>query len=85
MKYKLDEIAEYFSMKTGFNGYFTKYRFRKIVEVARPGCVLDLGCADGFLSECLGEYFDRVLAIDGSATMIEHAKARVTNPKVEFQ
>jgi trans-aconitate methyltransferase len=44
--------------------------------------ILDLGCGDGRLSLALAEAGARVLAVDGSAEMVEAAKGRGLNARV---
>lgn len=76
-KQRLEGIAQYFSMQDGFNGYMNKYRVSKILELCRGETVLDIGSADAFMAEALAPFFRRIVAVDGSAELIERARERM--------
>jgi len=76
---RLEAIAQHFSMKDGFNGYMNKYRVSKILELCKGETVLDIGSADAFMSEALAPFFRRIVALDGSAELIERARARLSS------
>lgn len=78
---RLEKIADHFSMRAGVNGKLEKYRIQTVLENARPGTVLDVGCADGVMAKALFPKFE-VTAIDGSAILIRKAKKMA--PKVKF-
>lgn len=82
---RLDTIASYFSMKDGFNGYMNKYRVSIILEKCKGQTVLDIGSADAFMAEALSPFFRRIVAVDGSAELINRAKQRLgDNTNVEL-
>jgi len=76
-RHRLEAIAQHFSMKDGFNGYMNKYRVSKILELCRGETVLDIGSADAFMAEALSPFFQRIVAVDGSAELIQRAQARL--------
>jgi len=76
-KKRLETIAQYFSMKDGFNGYMNKYRVSKILELCVGETVLDIGSADAFMAEALAPFFKRIVAVDGSTELINRAKVRL--------
>lgn len=43
---------------------------------------LELGCADGGGTKILLEYFDQVVAVDGSKTMLDKLKSRIKSEKL---
>lgn len=51
--------------------------------IPRGGSVLELGCADGYMSSMLAEYAGRHVIVDASTRFIDEAKKQVSN-KVEF-
>ena len=82
---RLESIAQYFSMKDGFNGYMNKYRVSKILELCEGETVLDIGSADAFMAEALAPFFKRIVAIDGSIELVERARARLqSQPHIEL-
>ena len=82
---RLEVIAQHFSMKDGFNGYMNKYRVSKILELCEGETVLDIGSADAFMAEALAPFFKRIVALDGSAALIQRARARLSSqPHVEL-
>jgi ArsR family transcriptional regulator len=58
----------------------------EIVAAAAPRdwVVVDAGCGDGFLTELLGERFDKVLAFDHSPERLSAARKRLKNKRVEL-
>lgn len=84
-KERLEEIADRFSMIDGFNGYMTKYRVDVILRNCPRGSLLDIGSADAFMAEALHPFYDRIVALDGSETLIKRARERLTGVEnIEF-
>lgn len=77
-KERLQDIAKYFSMKDGFNGYMNKYRVSKILEMCVGDTVIDIGSADAFMAEALAPFFRRIVAVDGSLELVERARNRLS-------
>ena len=76
---RLDDIAKDFSMGKDFNAKLEKYKLIKIREDAKNGEILEVGCADGFLTKGLARYFKHITAIDASKKLIEKAKKHNLN------
>jgi ubiquinone/menaquinone biosynthesis C-methylase UbiE len=51
----------------------------------RGGTCVEVGCGPGRMSGLLAERFDRIVAVDVSAGMLEHACSAVTAPNVDFR
>lgn len=67
---RLDAIATHFSSRQGFNGRLTLYRLQSMIPFFRGQSCLELGCADGQMTQHLVRYFDEVLAVDGSERFV---------------
>lgn len=78
---RINKIAQYFSMLDGFNGYMTKYRVETVLANCPRGTLLDIGSADAAMAEALHEFYDRIVAVEGSQLLIEKAVARLPNIK----
>jgi SAM-dependent methyltransferase len=48
------------------------------------GTCVEVGCGPGRMTSALAERFDRVLALDVSPAMIDHARSAVSGAKVDF-
>ena len=73
-KKRLADIARHFSMREGFEVMLEKYRFAVLQEHIRNGRILEVGCAEGAMTENLAKYFKHITAIDGSQKLIAKAK-----------
>jgi len=55
-----------------------EFRFFIVNEIDKPGTIIDIGCANGFLLHCLQEWSDLRLipyGIDKNAELVQQAKA----------
>jgi ubiquinone/menaquinone biosynthesis C-methylase UbiE len=50
-----------------------------------PGTVLEIGCGAGRITRMLAGTFAKVIATDVSSDMIEYARSRIKNEKIEWQ
>ncbi|MBI4122973.1 MAG: class I SAM-dependent methyltransferase [Parcubacteria group bacterium] len=73
-KKRLADIAKHFSMREGFEVRLEKYRFAIIREHIRNDRILEVGCAEGVMTENLAKHFKHITAIDGSQKLIADAK-----------
>ena len=71
---RLADIAVDFSMKTGFDARLEKYRILTIIENIQGDDILEVGCAEGFMTQELSKNFKSITAIDASEKMIGEAK-----------
>lgn len=78
---RLDDISQTYSQfsKDQKVNYF---RTQTIVSLCKGPHVLELGCADGLVTEQLVQYFEHVVAIDGSSNLIDKARKRA--PRAEY-
>jgi len=51
----------------------------------RGGTCVEVGCGAGRMTPALAQRFDRVLALDVSPAMLEHARRAVSSERVEFR
>jgi ubiquinone/menaquinone biosynthesis C-methylase UbiE len=59
--------------------------FDRLGADPRGGTCIEVGCGPGRMTGALAERFDRVLALDVSPAMLEHARAAVPDDRVEFR
>lgn len=80
-----EDLNKYnFGTSTGFYSKILRVTYKTLSEYFNGSSCLELGCADGEGTKILAEYFDRVLAVDGSIRQLNLAKKRVKNMNVEF-
>jgi ubiquinone/menaquinone biosynthesis C-methylase UbiE len=58
--------------------------FSRLGDDPRGGTCVEVGCGFGRMTGLLADRFDRVLGLDVSPVMLEHARVAVTAPNVEF-
>lgn len=78
----LNKRARIFSYREGFGGIIGKMALDTIKHLFRGKKCLELGCADGLLTEEIIKYFDKVTAIDGSRIQIQRLKKRLRSKKL---
>lgn len=82
---KKENLNKYkFSTKTGFNSILLKLRYKELSSYYKGSSCLELGCADGEGTKMLVDYFDRVVAVDGSKKLINKAEKEILTNKVTF-
>ncbi|MFX1504139.1 MAG: class I SAM-dependent methyltransferase [Promethearchaeota archaeon] len=69
-KNRLDRIAESY-LTRGFNVKLVYYGFISLKPFFKQGNCLELGCAEGVMTEYLVNYFESVVAVDGSDRFCE--------------
>jgi len=67
----LNGIAEWSNIRQGFNGQLIQYVYQRMRPWFRGSSVLELGCADGSISEQLPKHFEEIVIVDGAQTYIE--------------
>lgn len=80
---RLDKIAQTFSMGESLNKKLEKYKLIKMRLDVKDGEVLEVGCADGFLTKGLAEHYKHITAIDASEKLLKKAK-RLRLKNAEF-
>ncbi|MEG4807795.1 class I SAM-dependent methyltransferase [Microcoleus sp. F8-D3] len=77
-----------------FDAFATEYDFAATLQnqndfftnnlSASKGAALDIGCGSGILAFELAQYYDRVVAIDLSAKMLDIARQKRSAPNIEY-
>lgn len=90
----MERKLDYSSLFKGAAAYYAKYRrpypqewLRDIVEyfsLDGEGTFLDLGCGTGELTVPLAAHFEKTIGVDPSNEMIEEAKKRAAEKKIEW-
>lgn len=70
-KERLDNISTYWSSKTGVNSVFVTLSYKALRPFFKGQTCLELGSADGQMTQYLVNDFDRVVAVDGSQKFID--------------
>ena len=81
----LEEIASEHDQSRGFTPRLIQCRARVLNEMIPAGRVLDLGCADGLLTEHLARHHERVVAVDASETRAQRTRERTDGLPVEVR
>lgn len=84
-KARLEKIAKNIRYKTSFNGKLMYYRSLEIIPYSRGKTALELGCADGLMTEMLIKYFKKVVAVDGSAKFCKITRNRIKSNNLEVK
>ncbi len=74
---RIGAVASWFSTKKGFDGKILKYTAKALLPFCKGPRILELGCADGSMTETLVDNFMDVVAVDGSESLIEVAKKNI--------
>src|SRR5690242_10758186 len=74
---RLNEIARDFTVLAGFDAKLIKYRFRELLPFIQGPQVLELGPADGGMTEELVKHFPRVECVDASPELLKKIQARL--------
>lgn len=74
---RIEKVASWFSTKKGFDCKILKYTAKTLIPFCKGPRILELGCADGLMTEILVGNFDEIVAVDGSESLIEMAKKNV--------
>ncbi|MBE9185389.1 class I SAM-dependent methyltransferase [Microcoleus sp. LEGE 07076] len=78
-----------------FDAFATEYDFAATLQNQKSdffiknlssskGTALDIGCGSGILAFELAKYYDRVVAVDFSAKMLDIARQKRSSPKIEY-
>jgi 2-polyprenyl-3-methyl-5-hydroxy-6-metoxy-1,4-benzoquinol methylase len=81
IKQRVESAANWYDSKKDFDSYLIKFSWFKIQRRARGTSVLELGSADGLMTEDLVEHFQRVVVVEGSAKNCGSMRARF--PSIE--
>ena len=76
---RLERVAEWYRSRDDFDYHLIKYGMRVLRQHAAGPRVLEMGCADGVMTEELVTAFPEVEVVDGSAAYIEETRRRVSS------
>ncbi|MEA2332375.1 MAG: hypothetical protein QOH58_2513 [Thermoleophilaceae bacterium] len=74
---RLEKVADWFSAYEGFNGRLVRYSFEALRPHFTGRSCLELGSADGQMTEMLLGEFDEVNSVDGSPTYVREVAERL--------
>jgi 2-polyprenyl-3-methyl-5-hydroxy-6-metoxy-1,4-benzoquinol methylase len=78
---RLRAVAEWYSNRTGFYSQLVVFGFRSLQPHFARGNVLEMGSADGQMTELLATQFDDVSVVDGSLEYVEAVRSRLPGVK----
>lgn len=76
---RLNGVADWFSNNEGFNSRLIYYVIKKIEPYLTGNSVLELGCADGKVTNILPNYFKEITVVEGSVKYIEIVKQKLNH------
>ena len=79
---RIDEIAARSRYAEGLNTQTTRYSFKIFERYLRPGSILEMGPAEGVMTECLYGKFKEVSAVEGSALFCESLREKFPGLRV---
>jgi 2-polyprenyl-3-methyl-5-hydroxy-6-metoxy-1,4-benzoquinol methylase len=74
---RLRGVAQWYSNRTGFYSQLVVFGFRSLQAHFVPGSVLEMGSADGHMTELIQTQFEDVSIVDGSDDYVEAIRARM--------
>ena len=72
---ELEQISRNWSSKTGANGELVAYTYKALRPYFRGVTCLELGSADGQVTERILSDFDRIVSVDGSQKYVDELKS----------
>lgn len=81
---RLEEIAERFDAADDYDRHYQRFFGTLIADELGGKDVLELGCSSGVMSAILLEHVRSLHMVDGSATYIERARAKLHSAKADF-
>jgi 2-polyprenyl-3-methyl-5-hydroxy-6-metoxy-1,4-benzoquinol methylase len=81
-KLRLKKLSPQFSSEEGFNSRLISFRYEVLAPFYRGTTCLELGSADGQGTKHLLNYFDKIIAVDGSKEYIRKIKKQFPGDRV---
>ncbi len=78
---RLRSVAQWYTNRTGLNSQLAVFGFRSLMPHFVPGNVLEMGSADGHMTEQLITHFENTSIIDGSADYVLAIRDRMPSVK----
>ena len=80
---RLNNVSEWYSSRKGLDSKLILYRAKTLLPYFKGSKVLELGCADGLMTEMLVKHFKRVVAVDGSSKFCDEVRSRIKTDNLE--
>jgi 2-polyprenyl-3-methyl-5-hydroxy-6-metoxy-1,4-benzoquinol methylase len=80
---RLSNVSEWYSSRKGLDSKLIRYRAKTLLPYFKGSKVLELGCADGLMTEMLVTHFKRVVAVDGSSKFCDEVRSRIKTDNLE--
>jgi len=80
---RLNNVSKWYSSRKGLDSRLVLYRARTLLPYFKGSTVLELGCADGLMTEMLVSHFKSVVAVDGSAKFCKITRDRIKVDNLE--
>lgn len=74
---RLNNVSKQYSSRKGLDSKLIQYRAKTLLPDFKGSRVLELGCADGLMTQMLIKHFKKVVAVDGSTEFCEITKNKV--------
>lgn len=79
-----DNFDKYnYSIGEGFNFHLTKLTYKILSKFFTGSSCLEIGCADGYGTEELLKYFNKVTAVDASKKMVDKLQSWLSSPDLK--
>lgn len=80
---RLNSVSEWYSSRRGMDSHLILYRAKTLSPHFKGSKVLELGSADGLMTEILVNNFKRVIAVDGSAEFCKITRDKIKADNLE--
>lgn len=79
----LTDVSKWYSSRKGLDSKLILYRAKTLLPHFKPPKVLELGCADGLMTEILVKHFKKVVSVDGSPKFCEKVRNTIKAKNLE--
>ncbi len=83
-RHRIERVARWYDSRSSFDYHLIKYGTKVMLKRASGPRALEMGCANGVMTEKLAKFFDEVVVVEGSEYYIEQVR-RLVKGNVEFQ
>lgn len=80
---RLHNVSEWYSSGKGLDSKLIQYRAKTFLPYFKGLVILELGCADGVMTEILVKHFKRIVAVDGSSKFCDTVRNRIKVDNLE--
>lgn len=75
---RLEDVAQWLRFDEGMNANSIRWCATQLISLSHGDSCLELGCADGAMTQILEQHFSRLVAVDGSQDYVQQTQARVS-------